>query len=90
MPRGTAVKDRQGRIAGRVTSACLSPTFGCGLALAYVGRAVGSSEALVVDGIRHPVTQVTPPFHDPARSRGRVRVDDADAAQPRRAPVPGG
>lgn len=68
--RGALVRDRGGQVVGSVTSACVSPTFGCTLALAYVKEGVAGGR-LTIDGVPDPAEAVGLPFYDPARARVR-------------------
>lgn len=70
--RDAPVRDRRGRVVGRVTRACASPTFGCTLALAYVTMGAGSREELAVDGVPGEAIPIELPFYDPARQRVRA------------------
>ena len=60
-PRGALVRNRRARVVGRVTSACMSPTLGGALALAYVedGAAGGG---LTIEGVHETARPVGLPF----------------------------
>jgi aminomethyltransferase len=70
--RGAACLGRAGQVAGRITSACLSPTVGGQVALAYVECAAAAGADLVINGVPGPAVPSPLPFYDPCRSRVRA------------------
>jgi dimethylglycine dehydrogenase len=66
-PEGAQVV-RDGRIAGRVTSARVSERVGGVIGLAWVGpesAEEGAAISIRVDGTAHPATVTLSPFYDP-------------------------
>jgi aminomethyltransferase len=72
--RGAEVLSLGGDPVGHVTSACLSPTLGGGLALAYLGPEAEEAAPLRVDGVPGRAVRVPLPFYDPSRERARAAL----------------
>jgi aminomethyltransferase len=70
-PPGAGVRNPEGQEVGRVTSACLSPTLQCTLALAYVAATCRDVDRLKIDSVPGPVAPVALPFYEATRHRVR-------------------